>query len=579
RPLRKHGQYKTKRRSGRVAGLPQSRRHRASPDRSERGGVRRRAARCAGLHAGARPLRAVRGVRRTSAARDSHRALRDLAAAAAAAVLDRLCLSGRAGAGRGRRLRRRARHGLRAAAPAPGCAARHRSAARLSASPDEGAFAGARRSPLAGFAGAHPAAFSLQQPERGARADPPRSPARRARPGRLGGSVSHAHVGRAPVRAACRRDRAPRALCRPRAHAPGRAPAHHLGARRCARGLAAAAARAAAAAGERGLPRRRAGHRPRRGCRAHRAPRRARARAHRESLSRSRDAARRQPHGARQYPGTPAALFRRRSAHRHLGEGRALPRRNRDTLPGESAMSELKVFIADDEEPARERLKTLLGDLAVQVPTRVVVEAVERAAASGAQVVLLDIQMPGMGGLEVARHLARLEEPPRIIFVTAHDRHAVEAFELNALDYLLKPVRAERLADALRKAAVPASEQLAKAAEDAPREYLSVAERNRIMLVPVRDIVFLRAEQKYVTARARDREYLLEEPLVALEREFAVLFVRIHRNCLVARSALRGFERAPGSEDEPGWLVVLDGIDEKLPVSRRQWPTLRDLVT
>jgi len=248
-------------------------------------------------------------------------------------------------------------------------------------------------------------------------------------------------------------------------------------------------------------------------------------------------------------------------------------------------MSELKVFIADDEEPARERLKTLLGDIAVQVPTRVVgearhgVEAVERAAASGAQVVLLDIQMPGMGGLEVARHLARLEEPPRIIFVTAHDRHAVEAFELNALDYLLKPVRAERLADALRKAAVPASEQLAKAAEDAPREYLSVAERNRIMLVPVRDIVFLRAEQKYVTARARDREYLLEEPLVALEREFAVLFVRIHRNCLVARSAIRGFERAPGSEDEPGWLVVLDGIDEKLPVSRRQWPSLRDLVT
>jgi len=99
------------------------------------------------------------------------------------------------------------------------------------------------------------------------------------------------------------------------------------------------------------------------------------------------------------------------------------------------------------------------------------------------------------------------------------------------------------------------------------------------MLVPVRDIVFLRAEQKYVTARARDREYLLEEPLVALEREFAALFVRIHRNCLVARSAIRGFERAPGSEDEPGWLVVLDGIDEKLPVSRRQWPSLRDLVT
>jgi two-component system, LytTR family, response regulator AlgR len=248
-------------------------------------------------------------------------------------------------------------------------------------------------------------------------------------------------------------------------------------------------------------------------------------------------------------------------------------------------MSELKVFIADDEEPARERLKTLLGDIAAEVPTRVVgearhgVEAVEHAAASGAQLVLLDIQMPGMGGLEVARHLARLEQPPRIVFVTAHDRHAVEAFELNALDYLLKPVRAERLVAALRKAAVPASEQLAKAAADAPREYLSVAERNRIVLVPVRDIVFLRAEQKYVSARTRDRVHLLEDPLIALEREFAVRFVRIHRNCLVARTAIRAFERVPGSDEEPGWLVVLDGIEEKLPVSRRQWPFVRDLVT
>ena len=243
----------------------------------------------------------------------------------------------------------------------------------------------------------------------------------------------------------------------------------------------------------------------------------------------------------------------------------------------------LKVFIADDEEPARERLKTLLGDIAQQVPTSVVgearhgVEAVEQVPPSGAEVVLLDIQMPGMNGLEVARHLARLDPPPRIVFVTAHDRHAVEAFELNALDYLLKPVRAERLAAALRKAAVPQQEQLEKAAEG-PREYLSVAERNRIVLVPVRDILFLRAEQKYVTVRTQAREHLVEEPLIALEREFAASFVRIHRNCLVARAAIRGFERAPGEEEEPHWQVVLDGMEERLPVSRRQWPLLRDLV-
>jgi len=244
----------------------------------------------------------------------------------------------------------------------------------------------------------------------------------------------------------------------------------------------------------------------------------------------------------------------------------------------------MKIFIVDDEAPARERLKELLGDIAQEVPTRVVgearngLEAIEQAPQSGAQVLLLDIQMPGMGGLEVARHLAALEEPPRIVFVTAHERHAVEAFELNALDYLMKPVRAERLAAALRKASVPESGKLARAAGGAAREYLSVAERNRISLVPVRDILFLRAEQKYVTARTRSHEHLVEEPLIALEREFAARFVRIHRNCLVARAAIRGFERAPGDEEEAHWLVVLDGIDERLPVSRRQWPMLRDLV-
>jgi two-component system, LytTR family, response regulator AlgR len=157
----------------------------------------------------------------------------------------------------------------------------------------------------------------------------------------------------------------------------------------------------------------------------------------------------------------------------------------------------IKIFIVDDESPSRERLRELLGDIAPELPTSVVgearhgVEALELIPAAAPEVVLLDIKMPGMGGLEVARHLATLQEPPRIIFVTAHDRHAVEAFELNALDYLLKPVRAERLAAALRKAAVQPKEQIARAA-DAPREYLSVPERNRIVLVPVRDVLVVR---------------------------------------------------------------------------------------
>lgn len=247
----------------------------------------------------------------------------------------------------------------------------------------------------------------------------------------------------------------------------------------------------------------------------------------------------------------------------------------------------LRVFIADDEAPARERLKALLGDIAAEVPTALAGEAADgietlaRLPASAAQVLLLDIQMPGMSGLEVARHAAGLEQPPAVIFVTAHDRHAVEAFELNALDYLLKPVRAQRLAAALKKAATsgPADkERLARAAGSA-REYFSVAARNRITLVPVREVLYLRAEHKYVRLRTRAGEHLVEDSLVHLEREFAGRFVRIHRNCLVSRAAIRGFERAAADADgEPHWQVVLEGVPERLPVSRRQWQAVREAI-
>jgi len=250
-------------------------------------------------------------------------------------------------------------------------------------------------------------------------------------------------------------------------------------------------------------------------------------------------------------------------------------------------MSELRVFIADDEAPARDRLKELLSDLAADLPTRVVgeagngIEVVENLPASGAQVLLLDIAMPGMGGLEAARHLARLPGAPAVVFVTAHDDHAVEAFDLNALDYLLKPVRASRLAAALRKASAlgaPLPERLERAAARG-REYFAVGERNRITLVPVSEVLYLKAELKYVTVGTRAGEHLLEEPLVALERELADRFVRIHRNCLVARSAIRGFERGGGTDEEPHWAVVLEGMAARLPVSRRQWPALKDLLT
>jgi two-component system response regulator AlgR len=242
----------------------------------------------------------------------------------------------------------------------------------------------------------------------------------------------------------------------------------------------------------------------------------------------------------------------------------------------------LRVFIADDEAPARARVRELLGDIQAELAATVVgeavngLEAIERLPGSGAQVLLLDIQMPGMNGLEVARHLSALEEAPAIVFVTAHDRHAVEAFELNALDYLMKPVRAERLAAALKKAladGAPQRERLERAA-GAAREFFSVIERNRIALVPVAEVIYLKAELKYVTLRTREGEFLIEEPLVAIEREFAERFVRVHRNCLVARRAIRGFERGAGDE-ESSWQVVLEGLGERLPVSRRQWPVVK----
>lgn len=239
----------------------------------------------------------------------------------------------------------------------------------------------------------------------------------------------------------------------------------------------------------------------------------------------------------------------------------------------------LRVFIADDEAPARLRLRALLSDIEAELPNRVVgeaangQEALERLSAltadDQADVALVDIRMPGMDGVELATRLAALPRPPILVFCTAYDQYAVRAFELQAVDYLMKPVRANRLLDALRR--VPERRAQPSAAG---RTQLSCSERGRILLLPVADILYLRAELKYVTARTVAREYLLEEALAALEQEFARRFVRIHRNCLVARDAVVGFEHVrDGAEGH--WAVVLRGLDERLPVSRRQWAQVR----
>jgi two-component system response regulator AlgR len=253
-----------------------------------------------------------------------------------------------------------------------------------------------------------------------------------------------------------------------------------------------------------------------------------------------------------------------------------------------SAPAPLRIFLVDDERPARDRMREVLGDLAGELPNVVVGEAatghegLKLLPQLPVDVALVDIHMPEMSGMEFARHLAALERPPAVVFVTAHDQYAIEAFELNALDYLLKPVRGPRLAAALAKARAGGGvrrEPLERAAAgQGARRYLSVSERGRIHLVPVAEVVYLKAELKYVTIRTGDREYLLEESLASLEQEFGETFVRVHRSCLVARARVRGFERVVDEDGEgAGWGVLLEGVAERLPVSRRQWALVKTL--
>jgi two-component system response regulator AlgR len=236
-----------------------------------------------------------------------------------------------------------------------------------------------------------------------------------------------------------------------------------------------------------------------------------------------------------------------------------------------------RILIADDEAPARARLRDLLDECRETFPLAIVDEARNGREAldvlnrEKVDIVLLDIRMPEIDGMEAARHIAGMAEPPSIIFTTAFDTYALKAFEVNAIDYLLKPIRIERLLAALNKtrASPKPSRDALDAAANQPRRHLSVHERGKIILVPLADVLYLRAELKYVTVRTVDREFLVEESLTRLEEEFADAFVRVHRNCLVARSAIAGFERNAEDSDS-GWAVVVRGTGEKLPVSRRQ---------
>jgi len=239
--------------------------------------------------------------------------------------------------------------------------------------------------------------------------------------------------------------------------------------------------------------------------------------------------------------------------------------------------TKLKVLIVDDEPPARERLRSLLGEIP---DVEVVGEAANAREALGAahdlapDVVLLDVRMPGMDGLQAARHLNVLEEPPAVIFTTAYDEYAVEAFEAQAVGYLLKPVRPEQLAAALARAGRLTRAQLQKlaAASEARRSHIAARRRDGVKLIPIEEVQYFLADQKYTTVRHVGGEDLIEDSLRLLESEFGPAFVRVHRNALVGVKHLERIERNPDGQ----YFVCLRGCEAPLPVSRRMAGELRE---
>ena len=240
----------------------------------------------------------------------------------------------------------------------------------------------------------------------------------------------------------------------------------------------------------------------------------------------------------------------------------------------------MKILIVDDEKPARDRLSRMVGELGQHELVGEAVNGVEALGMSQSRepdIVLMDIRMPGMDGIEAARHISRLDEPPAVIFTTAFSDHALEAFETHAVDYLLKPVKQERLKAAIDAATRPTRAQAARSGDALsglePRQHICARVRGSLVLVPIDNIFYFHAEQKYVTVRHREGEVLIEDALKALETEFGDRFFRIHRNALVSLEALGGMQ-----SDNDGHLVTFRDIDDKLEISRRHLPGVRKII-
>lgn len=240
----------------------------------------------------------------------------------------------------------------------------------------------------------------------------------------------------------------------------------------------------------------------------------------------------------------------------------------------------LKILIADDEAPARNRMRDLLGDIEgvlVIAEASNGKEAIDLAQTTKPDVMLLDIRMPLMDGIEAAQHAQKLDPRPHIIFTTAFDAYAIKAFDLNAIDYLLKPIRLERLQTAINKAHAlkPLPLEALKPLQKM-RSHLSIHERGRVLLVPIDTIIYLRAELKYITVRTAEREYLIEESLTHLEAEFGERFLRLHRNCLAAAEFIAGYEKRLNEANEAQWVALLRGVPETIAISRRQQHLVRE---
>lgn len=238
----------------------------------------------------------------------------------------------------------------------------------------------------------------------------------------------------------------------------------------------------------------------------------------------------------------------------------------------------MKVLIVDDEMPARERLRRLvdeLEDFEIVAEAANGVQAIELTQQHDPDVLLMDIRMPGISGVEAARHLASLDKPPAVIFTTAYDQYAIDAFDAQAVGYLMKPVRRERLARALRHASRLTRAQLATLQTDDTAEerrtHICVQLRERLELIPLTDIYYFQADQKYTTVRYKDGEVLIDESLKTLEYEFSPDFVRIHRNALVSVAHLNSIERDAGGRQ----FAVFRDCDARLAVSRRHVSTLK----